>query len=362
MYQFSTTNVINSAYAVDQNGVPMLDSAGNQISKFTGSATAFNVVKVGNFLKDNIVSFYKRPYKAGVLEVAQLVVPSATAGDILRLTVLIKLTGSTQSEYTNYSLDFQKPVSVEILSSGTAATDATAIVAQLNGLKNRFGHSYITASANSATITLTAKEYVQHFKSILLEKLVESTNSISQIDNTVVATGTVTTPGSLGFGDDTWMVTSIMLPTAENVRFFGISKEERPVLGGNYSEYVLRYSVEKDGTDGIVAGGKSITTHVFYVISSQVSNFEAEIANVGLTVPALFTYTVSDSSLANSATATSSTTGAIGTVVYSVTSGTSATVNATTGVITAHATTDGNTVIRATDSVGNYDEVTITVA
>ena len=72
--------------------------------------------------------------------------------------------------------------------------------------------------------------------------------------------------------------------------------------------------------------------------------------------------TADDVTLANAATAQASATGAIGTVAWSVTSGTSATVNASTGVITAHASTDGDTVVRGTDSVGNYAEVTITVA
>ena len=42
--------------------------------------------------------------------------------------------------------------------------------------------------------------------------------------------------------------------------------------------------------------------------------------------------------------------------------GTTTTINATTGVITADAAVDGDTVFRATDSVGNYAEVTVTVA
>lgn len=362
MYQFTTTNVINSANALDYNGNILVDGAGNNIAKYVGTASALTVAKVGTFKKDNIVSIYKNPYTAGVKEQATIVVPTVTAGLTIRLTVLIKLSQSTQSEYTNYTLDFQKPVTVEVIATGTAATDAAALKTQLNTLKDRFGHSYVAATSADATITLIAKEDVQRFKSIVLEKEVASPNSLIQPEYTNIATGTVTVAGKIGFGDDAWMLRAVMLPTAENVRYFGISKDERPVLGGNYSEYVLRYSVAKDGTDGIVAGGNSITTHVFYVKSDLVSGFETAIANVGLTVPALLSYTVGDASLANAATTTSAVVGAVGTVTYSVTSGTSATVNATTGVITAHATTDGETVVRATDSVGNYAEVTITVA
>lgn len=364
MYQYTTTNVINSQYALDYDGNILLDASGNQIAKYTGSTAGLNIPYVGNFKKANIVSLYKRPYTAAVLEVAEVTIPTITSGLVARLEVVIKLSEAVESDYINYSLEFNKPIVVEVISSGTAATDATALVAQLNSLKNRFGHSYFTAAVNSSTkVRITMKESFQRVKSMVISKEDTSQNTLIQPKYTDVSstTFTVVTAGKNGFGTDAWMLSKITLPTAENVRQFGISKGERPVMGGNYSQYTLRYSVATSD-DGIVSGTNSITTHVFYVISTLVSGFETAIGNISLSVPALMVVTADDVTLANEATAQASATGNIGPITWSITSGTSATVDATTGVITAHDTTTGVTVVRGTDSVGNYAQVTITVA
>lgn len=292
MYQFTTTNVINSQYALDYDGNILVDGTGAQIPKFAGSTGVFKVAKVGTFLTPNVAYVSKRPYTAGVKEVAQIVVPTPTSGKVYRLTVDIKLSQSTQSEYANYSLDFKKPITVEILSSGVAATDATALVAQLNTLKDRFGKAYFTASnGGTSTITVTLKEDVQRFNSLILGEETANANSLVQYDYVTVATGSVTTPGKIGFGDNAWMIRTIYIPTTENVRYFGISRDERPIMGGNYTEYVLRYSVEKEGEYGlgILAGAKSVTTHVFYVLSTLVTAFEAALVAAGLAVDTIGT-------------------------------------------------------------------------
>ena len=63
-----------------------------------------------------------------------------------------------------------------------------------------------------------------------------------------------------------------MLPTYENTRHFGIIKDERPILGGNYSQYTLKL-VTKAGEEGVFMGDKSVTTHVFWVKADQVALF-----------------------------------------------------------------------------------------
>ena len=48
---------------------------------------------------------------------------------MIRVTVYLKLDGSTQSDYSNHSsLDFKRAFTAEIKSSGTAATDAAEFV------------------------------------------------------------------------------------------------------------------------------------------------------------------------------------------------------------------------------------------
>ena len=356
MYQFTTTTIINSN--LDSNG---------STAKYAGTSAAFTVTRVNRFLAGNILSVTKRPYTAGVKEVAQIVIPTHTTGAVIRLETDLRLSQSVYSEYANAYLYFQKPIVVEVIATGTAATDATALAAQVSGLKNRFGSSYFTVSVSSATITLTANDFTQRFYSVTSAELTANTNSITQWDAVVKATGTVTTPGALGFGDDDWMVRSIMVPTLENTRYFGINKEERPIIGGNYTEYVIRYSIAKDGwTDGIVAGGTSITTHVFYVLSSLQAAFEAQLAN---TFPGIVTFGGSltlvvkgDQAVAVSSGANNYTVdGAVGTVNWTNSTLAGTTSANTTGILTVGSTA-GTTTLTATDSLGNVGTLIIVIS
>lgn len=276
MYQFTTTTIINSN--LDSNGTT---------AKYAGSATALNVTRVNKFIASKIVSVYKRPYAAGVKEVAKLTVVASTLGSVNRLLVDVRLSQKTDSEYANYSMDFKKPVVVEILGTGNATNDATAFKNAINGLRDRFGFAYITATSSGADLSLTATNNNQVFFSILQQEEAASYNSIIQPEYTLKAGGTLngltavngvvlTTVGRVGFGDDEYMISHIQIPTYENTRYFGTNKEERPIIGGNYTQYTLRYTVDKSD-DGILAGAKSITTHVFYVLSTLQAAFETEV-------------------------------------------------------------------------------------
>lgn len=361
MYQFTTTTIINSN--LDSNG---------STAKYSGAAAAFTVTRVGKFIKANILSVYKRPYSAGVKEVAKVTIPTITAGLVARLTVDVRLSEQTNSEYANAYLYFKKPVTVEVIATGTAATDATALVAQLNSLKDRFGFAYITAAVvNTADVQVTATDFNQRIYSMIIEKEKASTNSLIQpeYDNVSSTTFSVTTAGKIGFGDDDWMVRRIMLPTAENVRYFGTNKEERPVIGGNYTEYVLKYSVAKDHEDGIVGGGTSITTHVFYVLSSLQAAFETALQ---ITFPAIVTIgastvdfaivgdqNVAASSGANNYSVIGETPGETVNWTNSVLTGTTS--GNTTGILTVGATT-GTTTLTATGATsGKVATLLITV-
>lgn len=359
MYQFSTTNIINSA--LDSNGV---------LAKYSSTSDVLNVARVGTFHSANIVSIFKRPYYASVKEVAKVTIPQVASGLVLRVELDIRLYDQTYSDYANTHMYFKKPVTVEILATNSAATDATSLMNQFNGIKDRFGYSYVVATVNSADLIITATDPNQQIFAITVTKEVASPNSIIQPEYTDITAGTfsVTAKGHPGFGDDNWMARRVTLPTYENVRYFGISKDERPILGGQYTEFVLRYKVEKDGQDGIVAGGYSITTHVFYVLSTLAAAFEAvlvvafgDVLSV-VSGGGVINVTSDDVTLANNATAQLTANGAYGTVAWAVVSGTSATVHATTGVVTAHATNDGETVIKATDAAGTVGTITITVA
>lgn len=356
MYQFTTNTILNS----------LTDSSG--YDKVTSSSTNLKVKRVNDFVVSNIVSIHKRPYSAGVKEIATVVMPTITAGKVARLNIEIGLEQSANHEYASVYVDFQKPLIVEVIATGTVDTDGAALVAELNKLKDRFGHTYVTATytAGTDTITLTAKEDNQRFNSVTVEEETENTNTLEVITFTVKATGSVSTAGKLGFGDDAWMIQNVKLPTIENQRYYAIDAEERPVLGGNYSQYIIRYSVTKDHDDGIVSGLSSVTTHVFWVKSDLVSSFETLLDATSVAYTFAITNTVNGSGqieMANDATVTLTTSGNVGPVTWVETTDANDAITITSaGVVTSHATNDGTATVTGTDSVGNTLVVTIVVA
>lgn len=359
MFQFTTTTIINSAK--DSNGTT---------DKYTGTASAINVTRVGRFLKNNIVSIHKRAYSAGAQEQATIVMPSgtsaATSGRVIRLVVDVRLSQNVYSEYASAYLYFKKPIIVEVISSGNVDTDGAALVAQISGLKDRFGESYITATytAGSDTITLTAKDNFQRFKSIAIVQELTSYNTLIQPEyETLQSNFTITIAGKVGFGDDAHMIKSLMIPTYENTRHFGTNKEERPILGGNYTQYTIRYKIEKEG-DGIVAAGNSITTHVFYVLETLKTGFEAALTT---TFPGLITIGGTGSltiagdevlDLSNGETTTLVASGTNTAITWSSNNTAIATVSVS-GLVTPVAT--GTAIMTATAADGKTGTFTITV-
>jgi len=369
MYNYTTTTIINSN--LDSNGVT---------PKYSSGATGFTVTRVNTFKTAGISSVYKRPYTAGVKEVATITLQTSTAGLVNRLTLDVRLSQQALSEYVNAYLFFQKPVVVETIYETSAIYTATKFVAQINALKDRFGYSYITASNNngsSATITLTATTNNQRFYSVIQEEEKIGTNSIVQPEYTILAGGilstttnnnaVITTVGKIGFGDDEYMIKSIMIPSLDNSRYLGVNKEERPIIGGNYTQYTIRYLIDKgdDYNFGILAGAKSLTNHVFYVKNDLVSSFETQLAAIFpgiITIGGSGSIIISGDSqldLSNAETTTLTASNYTGSITW--TSGTTgtATINSATGVVTAIGA--GTTTITATDSSSNTGTFVITV-
>ena len=358
MFQFTTTTIINSN--LDSNG---------STAKYSGTSTAFTVTRVNKFLTSKILSVSKRPYSAGIKEIATITIPTHTLGAVIRLNVDLRLSQNVYSEFANAYLYFKKPIQVEVIATGTAATDAAALIVQINALKDRFGSSYFTvASGGGAVINFTAKDFTQRFYSITSDEQTAVSNSLIQYDYVTKATGSVTTPGALGFGDDAWMISSVQIPTLENTRYWGINKDERPILGGNYTQYTIRYSVAKDTEDGIIGSTNSITTHVFYVLSTLQAAFETalniayqNIITIGGDQDLII---VGDQIIAASAGATQYTAinaNAGETINWTNTVLTGTTSANTTGVLTVGATT-GSTTLTATGATsGKTATMVITV-
>ena len=279
MFKFTTTTIINTAKAVDFNGETYVDSKGADVPKFKADNDEFFVAGGGYFKKEGIQSVYKRPYSASVKETATLTVAGGTSGDLLRFTISVKLVGKTLADYANVYQDFLKPISVDIVSTGNTTTDAAAIVKAVKYLTTGYDNAWFTVTNAGAAITLKANSGYQRL-SAKLEKINESFTTISQPKLTELATSTVGVPGKIGFGDDAWMIQEVQIPTAQNTSYFRILRTERPIVGGNYTQFTLKYKVASGEDDVWNADKKSVTTHVFWVKSDLVSDFETALKTV----------------------------------------------------------------------------------
>ena len=74
-------------------------------------------------------------------------------------------------------------------------------------------------------------------------------------------------PGLEAFGDYNWIIHNLRLPTAANTNFWAPTKTEMPVVGQQYTQFIVRICKERDGISGEIVGAraKSVTTHVLYV-------------------------------------------------------------------------------------------------
>lgn len=74
-------------------------------------------------------------------------------------------------------------------------------------------------------------------------------------------------PGIEAFGDYNWIIHNLRLPTAANTNFWALTKNEMPVVGQVYTQFVIRLIANRDGIGGEVVGQRatSVTNHILYV-------------------------------------------------------------------------------------------------
>lgn len=104
-------------------------------------------------------------------------------------------------------------------------------------------------------------------------------------------------PGLEAFGDYNWIIHNLRLPTLANTYFWAVTKSEMPVVGGNYTQFIIRLCTERDGIGGEVVGQRatSVTTHVLYVLDQG-----ANVATVkSILAPLATAKTDADDALAN---------------------------------------------------------------
>ena len=292
MFQFTTTNVINSDKDL---------TTGKALYEVKNDTLV--VKRVANFKKENIAAIYKAvavdPENAKVT--IDLTGVSATAGDVLRLSIYVGLSQASQdSRYSNDMIYKGKPFSVDFVWQDTAANSAKKLVETIKKYSLLvYGEKLLTASNSGAFITIEATNEYQRFKRVDLEKFEKTPDeypysgkytvikSLSNLapkpSNELNGTTEGFFAGKEGFGTYSFLLHNLRLPTSARTRAFGINQDETPIVGAKYNQYTIHYCANR-GVLGLNAVGdtvKSVTTHVFYVKSDLASAFEALLGQVG---------------------------------------------------------------------------------
>ena len=345
------------------------------------------IKRIGDYKKENIKSVFKTVASDPVKGTAAIKPTAAklTSGDY-RLVVYLRLQKSVNSLYANDLVYKGKPLFFEFKGTGTVATDIPNIVKAINSQQRMWdnGITYLVASGDATTLTLTCADEYQLFYHVELQKFTATAlngdptasqyapvykfvNGEAGNDGEIVVN-----QSKLGVGTYDMLIQDLRLPTYENTNWISMNKMEMPIVGEKYTQYVLEYEVER-GVMGLGSAGALVTartTHVFFVKSDLVAGndgFDAVLNSIGVIDVQTVSYPgathelliVGDTLLDLSANEKTQlkVEGANGAITWL--SGTPATADVVAGLVTPKAV--GTTVITATDSKGNSGSITIEV-
>ena len=300
MFQFTTTNVINSNKDLT-TGKPLWS-----VQEAAGDKPAsLHVKRVNKFIATNIVAIYKA--EAHDAENAKVTLDfsqvNGTAGDVFRLHIYVGLSQASQSSL--YANDLQwkgKPFSVDFVWGDSAADTVTKLVKTINKYAAMVYNKKMLNVTNSGTyITIEATDEYQRFRFVNIEKfdadayhgmgeynVVRSLDDLTEADSNAEVTATAEGyfQGKEGFGTYPFLLHNLRLPTYARNRWLALNQDETPIVGAKYNQYTIYYCVNRGilGDNAVGDLVKSRTTHVFYVKQDLATDFEAALAKVGTVI------------------------------------------------------------------------------
>lgn len=294
MFQFTTTNVINSNVDLT-TGKPLWSS--QKATDAKDGVASLHIKRVNNFKQPNVVHIYKSEYTApknakATLDLSQ--VTGAKKGDAYRLSIYIRLSQSCQSSYYSNDMVFKgKPLSVEFNWQDSAQVTAKKLADIIKKYEIAvYEKDIVKITANGNNLVIDATDQYQRFHVVEIEKYdPEAYNGMGEYTTVIAAheashedyDGTnVIVQGVEGFGTYEWLLHNLRLPTTMRTRIYAMNSDETPILGAKYNEYVIHYCVNRGilGTNAVGDMVKSMTTHVFYVNQTVAAAFESALGDI----------------------------------------------------------------------------------
>ena len=301
MFQFTTTNVINSTKDYT-TGKPLWTAQDADLG--SGKPASLNIKRVNEFLKPNVVSIYKA--EANDPEMAKVTIDLSQIdgkdGESYRLSVYIGLTQASQdSRYANDLILKGKPFTVDFVWKTSAADVAENLGKTIDKYAVMvYGEKLLNVSYSGSYLTIEAVNEYQRFRKVNIEKFdkeaylgrgeynaVRTLENLTKQDTNAALTGTVEGyfKGKEGFGTYSYLLHNLRIPTAARTRAFGVNQDENPIIGAKYNQYTIHYCTDRGvlGTNAVGHTVKSVTTHVFYVNQTVAAEFEKELTKIAPT-------------------------------------------------------------------------------
>ena len=299
MFNFTTQTVFNNVVTTTENAVrsKIAPKGYNLITKNTAKGPE---LRIGNtrFNKNNVLDIqFKNHSKENLAKVEfdldkVITLVTADGKDVqegsYRIALYIGLSMNSQDSFYANALTYKgKPLYIEfsITASDTAETAAKRLVK----IANKYmlfvvQEKILDISEDEGKVIFKAVNGYQIFKKAIVEKydpnakqvdccntngdFVEvmhgvpvtyivdpATGDVVIGDKTLDFDGlrdladneTAIEPGIEAFGDYNWIIHNLRLPTAANTGFWAVTKNEMPVPGGNYVQFIVRMCVERYG-------------------------------------------------------------------------------------------------------------------
>jgi hypothetical protein len=236
------------------------------------------------FWKDNVVAAYKNENKPAVDGSVTVTISEegTITGDIYRIKLYARLSGSNNSYYANDFVFKGKPFVFEFVGGESGQTIAKKFKAILAAYDDPF--LKITNEGNA--ITFTGDNYTL-FTEAKVEHFVEEPKNIMGGTWEDAGLGDpVIVKCENGFGTYMQVTKDLRLPTMEARAFAALNSEEMPIEGALYNQLTIIYCADR-GVQGLQAIGepvKSQTTHSFYVNSAVWSDLITKLGEAGIEI------------------------------------------------------------------------------
>ena len=210
---------------------------------------------------------------------------------VARLYLYVGLEGSEESIYANDWYRKGMPLSVSFVINDDASKMVEAIVDTVNRFNvfTKVKKVLDVSAKDGEATTLVIKGTHEHQRLQKIQVLVDAGfgEEVAVVDyelnHKADAAVKDEVKGVNGFGTYSQLLKDLRLPTANHNHWLSVQKDEMPIVGALYTQYIITYYAPSTANPSFTAVGNrsmSETTHIFWVKSDLVSDWETALAPI----------------------------------------------------------------------------------